>query len=705
MRWTWASVCAVTVLGCSGASTAAPVSTSTSGEIHPLEAPTAVAEVLPSAPAALVPVSPHAAEVVAFAWSRDSRFVASFDRDGFFAMTDRDGRVHLHTQVHAGSSHLSGRIWLDDATRHAVFADELSFVVIDLATGAVVLDERAESFGGHRHVAFDASRARIAWIPRRREAPHTLELVALRTGARASSPVDRVSGLRLHFDVDELLLARGEEIEARDAVTGQPVPTSDETRVDDWPPTPSLREGVPSPDGSRTAIVTDGGWALRGADGATLAQFENGRVVSSPYHPAALPGGAGLVVPVNEGLSVIPRSGAPRLCREMAAGARLVGERGDLARDDDESDEGAGTRVCDVATGTTTHVAGRLLDADASGVLMGAADEGVYQAWLAPTAADERAAVVRLRMRGPACTSRRREFAGCERVMGELGGERVLLRAGANVEVFDRGSGRSIARRDLGEAEAWLVADGGAVLVSGDETVRLLSLDSSSVAVLQQHERGVLPALSISSRRDRFTIDHQLRRASDGEIVATLATDGGSVDFGDDGTSVYVYRDGAYQVYDATDGHLVGSFDAHEAEGAAFTADHRSLVHCRGRELERITLGSAADERVAQIVGACEPGESVAFLDEAMGLLETRVQNRLARVVRLEPAAWVRVQLFRTTEGAVHASFETDDSFEVPAALAGEVRFRPAGPALEAPLEAVEGHARGATDLFARVLR
>jgi hypothetical protein len=215
----------------------------------------------------------------------------------------------------------------------------------------------------------------------------------------------------------------------------------------------------------------------------------------------------------------------------------------------------------------------------------------------------------------------------------------------------------------------------------------------------------VLPALSVSSRGDRFTIGRQLRRASDGEIVATLAVDGGSIHFSADGSSAYVYRDGAYDVHDATDGHLVGSFSALEAQGAAFTADHRSLVHCRGRELERITLGSAPDQRIAQIVGACVPGEDVAFLDEATGLLETRVQNRLARIVRLDPAAWVRVQVFRTSEGAVHATFETDDSFEVPAALASEVRFRPAGPALEAPLEAVEGHPRAGAGLFARVLR
>jgi hypothetical protein len=86
------------------------VSTSSAGEIHPLEAPPAIAEVLPSARAALVPASPHAAEVIAFAWSRDSRFLASFDRDGFFAVTDRDGRVHLHLQVHAGWSYGSARL-------------------------------------------------------------------------------------------------------------------------------------------------------------------------------------------------------------------------------------------------------------------------------------------------------------------------------------------------------------------------------------------------------------------------------------------------------------------------------------------------------------------------------------------------------------------------------------------------------------------
>ena len=86
-----------------------------------------------------MPVSPHSAEIVAVAWSRDSRFVASFDRDGFFAMTDRDGRVHLHVQVHAGASHIAARVWVDDATRHAVVADELSFVVIsapDVVLGA-----------------------------------------------------------------------------------------------------------------------------------------------------------------------------------------------------------------------------------------------------------------------------------------------------------------------------------------------------------------------------------------------------------------------------------------------------------------------------------------------------------------------------------------------------------------------------------------
>jgi hypothetical protein len=455
------------------------------------------------------------------------------------------------------------------------------------------------------------------------------------------------------------------------------------------------------------AVATAEGWAVRDAEGATVVAFENGRVASSSYPAQGLGRGAGIAVSLEEGVAVIPRSGAVRLCAGLATGPRIVGERGDLARDDDESDEGAGARVCDVATGTTTHVAGRLLDADASGALMGALEDGVYEAWLAPTAADASAATQRFRIRGPACTARRREVGGCERVSGELGRERVLLRAGANVEVFDRASGRSIARRDLGEAEAqvWLVADGAAVLVSGDETVRLLSLDSASVAVLQRHESGVLPAPSISSRGDRFSIDRELRRASDGAIVATLATEGGTVDFGDDGSSAYVYRDGAYDVYDATDGHLVGSFSALEARGAAFTADHRSLVHCRGEALERITLGSAPDDRVAQIVGACEPGESVAFLDEATGLLEMRVQNRLARIVRLEPAAWVRVQVFRTSEGAVHATFETDDSFEVPAALAGEVRYRAAGPALEAPLEAVEGHARAGADLFARVLR
>jgi hypothetical protein len=285
MRWTSASVCALAgaVLGCSGTTTAAPQPATTSSEIHPLEAPPAVAEALPSAPAALVPVSPHSAEVVAFAWSRDGRFAASFDRDGHFAMTDRDGRVHLHTQVHAGSSHLLARLWLDDATRYAALVEENGLVVLDLATGEVVLEESTESFGRHRHVAFDAARARVAWIPRRREAPYTLELLALQTGARASAPVDRVSELRLAYDHDELLLAHGDEVEARDAVTGEPVATADEARVDEWPPVPSLREGVASPDGTRTAIVTDGGWALRGADGGTIVGFENARVLSSPY--------------------------------------------------------------------------------------------------------------------------------------------------------------------------------------------------------------------------------------------------------------------------------------------------------------------------------------------------------------------------------------------------------------------------------------
>lgn len=697
----------VAVLGCSGAtSEGRAASTSSGAEIHPLEAPPAAAEILPSAPAALVPVSPHSAEIVALAWSRDSRFVASFDRDGFFAMTDRDGRVHLHVQVQAGASHIGARVWVDDATRHAVVADQLSFVVIDLATSAVVLDERAESFGGHRHLAFDAARARLAWIPRRLEAPYTLELVALQTGARASAPVDRVSDLRLAFDVDELLLARGEEIEARDAVTGEPVPTADEARMNDWPPAPVLREGVPSPDGTRTAIVTDEGWALRAADGATIVQLDNGRVVSSPYRTRALAGGAGLVVAVDEGLAVIPRSGAPRLCPEMPAGARLVGEGGVLAGDDDAGLLPA-TYVCESSTGTTTRVSARVLDADASGVLMGAAEEGVYQAWLAPTVTEAGGATRRFRVRGPVCTARRRDFGGCERVTGELAPERVLLRAGPNVEVFERSSGRSIARRDLGEAQAdvWLLGQGTALLVSGDEAVRIVSLEDDSTRILERHEAGLLPAVDVSSRGDRFTIGGQLRRASDGEIVATLADDGASARFGDDGSSAITRRAGAHDVYDATDGHLVGSFDAHEVEGAAFTADHRSLVRCRGPELERISLGSAADERVAQIVGACVPGETVAFLDAATGLFETRVRNRLARVVRLEPAAWVRVQLFRTSEGAAHATFETDDSFEVPAALAGEVRFRAAGPALEARLEPVAGHPRAATDLLARVLR
>jgi hypothetical protein len=360
-----------------------------------------------------------------------------------------------------------------------------------------------------------------------------------------------------------------------------------------------------------------------------------------------------------------------------------VGERGDLASPDYDEAEGLGTRVCEVATGTTTHLSARLLDVDASGVLMGSVDEGVYEAWLAPTAADASAAERRLRMRGPACTARHRDFGGCERVSGELGRERVLLRAGATVEVFDRASGRSIARRDLGEAEAdvWLVAEGTAVLVSGDETVRLLSLESSSEQIVQRHEGGRLPAPSVSSLGDRFTIGGELRRASDGEVVSTLATDGAVVGFAEDGASVTVYRDGAYELYGATDERLVGRFSSLEARGAAFSADHRSLAHCAGVELERITLGAAADERAAQDLGACEPGERVSFLDEARGLLETRVSNRLERLVNVSSGTWVRVRPLRTPDGAVHASFETADSFEVPAALAGELRFRARGSA------------------------
>ena len=235
--------------------------------------------------------------------------------------------------------------------------------------------------------------------------------------------------------------------------------------------------------------------------------------------------------------------------------------------------------------------------------------------------------------------------------------------------------------------------------------MRIVSLEDDSTRISERHEAGRSPAVDVSARGDRFTIGGQVRRASDGELVATLADDGASVRFGDDGSSAIARRAGAHDVYDTTDGHLVGSFSAAEVEGAAFTADHRALVHCRGLELERITLGSSADERVAQIVGACEPGEAVAFLDSARGLLETRVQNRLARVVRLEPAAWARVQMFRTADGAIYASFETDDAFEVPEALAGEVRFRAPGPVLETPLEPVAGHPRAAVDLLARVLR
>jgi hypothetical protein len=114
----------------------------------------------------------------------------------------------------------------------------------------------------------------------------------------------------------------------------------------------------------------------------------------------------------------------------------------------EDEDGASGTLVCAATEGRIELDDVTVLDHDDHGVLLAASGENQREAWLA-TRLGSAPEGTRFAIRAPGCSGRRREFAGCPRLRGELASARVLLHFDRVVEVYDRVTGRSLVRRTI----------------------------------------------------------------------------------------------------------------------------------------------------------------------------------------------------------------------------------------------------------------